>query len=310
MLKFASKPGLIARSEGELDMSKELQLSPNFLPTVGSIETYISRVNAIPVLEKEEEFDLATRLQREGDLLAAQTLILSHLRYVARIAKGYMGYGLAFADLMQEGTIGLMKAVKRFNPDVGVRLVSFAVHWIKAEIHDYVIRNWRIVKVATTKAQRKLFFNLRRHKTTLSWFTKEEAEAVAKDLNVSVKEVLEMEQRMLASSDVTFERPSDEDELETTFAPIQYLEAPNADPERALETESSSEDLNERMQMGLETLDERSRDIIQKRWLHAKKSTLKDLAEYHKVSIERIRQIEQAAFLKIRGLLEGVTIEH
>lgn len=281
-------------------MSKSLQILSNTLPALGSIEAYMQAVNRFPLLTADEELELANRLHKEGDLMAAQQLILSHLRYVVRIAKGYLGYGLALADLVQEGTIGLMKAVKRFRPDMGARLVTFAVHWIKSEIHDFVIKNWRLVKVATTKAQRKLFFNLRRNKKHLGVFTLEEAESVAKDLNVTVKEVLEMEKRLL-SHDITLERNDTEEENENFVAPIHYLEAPEADPYLEISAKDFSQDLEAKLHHALENLDVRSRDIVKKRWLEPKKATLKTLAQDYNISMERIRQIEQAALVQLRA---------
>lgn len=284
-------------------MSKEIQLVSKNLPSTGSIEAYTASVNAFPVLSQEEEFDLAKRYQTEGDLMAAQQLVMSQLRYVVRIARGYMGYGLQFSDLVQEGSVGLMKAVKRYDPDKGVRLVSFAVHWIKSEIHEFVIKNWRIVKVATTKAQRKLFFNLRRNKTRLGWFTQEEVQSVADDLGVPVKEVLEMEMRLNAH-DAAFDKTGADDEDDGAtyhYSPCQYLESHSLDPmlEVANETQMSGE--LEILNEGLETLDDRSRDIVESRWLNDKKATLKALAEKYDISIERVRQLEQAAFMKLKS---------
>lgn len=274
------------------------------IPSIGNIESYVQAVNAFPVLSQEEEIALASRFQNEGDLKAAETLVLSNLRYVARIAKGYNGYGLAFADLMQEGSIGLMKAVKRFDPAVGVRLVSFAVHWIKSEIHDFVIRNWRIVKVATTKAQRKLFFNLRRYKQNqrLGWLTQEEQDAVAKDLGVPVNEVCEMESRMNAHHDIAFDMTEEEANNDDHFvvAPAQYLAAPDLSPLEALETSSHIENAHENLTIALESLDTRSQDIVSHRWLRDEKMTLKALADKYKVSIERVRQIENVAMQKLK----------
>jgi RNA polymerase sigma-32 factor len=237
-------------------------------------------VHNIPVLTAEEEYDLATRLHRDGDLEAAQRLVLSHLRFVARIAKGYSGYGLPVADLIQEGNIGLMKAVKRFDPDKGVRLVSFAVHWIRAEIHEYVIRNWRIVKIATIKAQRKLFFNLRSAKQRLGWLNQEEVEAVADDLGVTPANVLEMERR-LAQPDTSFDLPSETEEDEGSFTPAAYLAAPEtSDPALALEQDDYSKFQHLRLENALASLDERSRDIVRQRWLDDEnKAMLHELAD-------------------------------
>ena len=264
---------------------------------IGSLDQYIQAVRAVPVLSKEEEFDLATRLHENNDLEAAQRLILSHLRFVVHIARGYAGYGLPLGDLVQEGNIGLMKAVKRFDPKVGVRLVSFAVHWIRAEIHEYVLKNWRLVKVATTKAQRKLFFNLRKAKSSLGWLSHDETEAVAEDLGVSASEVTRMERR-LAGRDISFDgSPNEEDE----YAPVAYLPSPDADPADVVEQADWQADSNQRLGRALAKLDERSRDIVQRRWLAEKKATLHKLAAEYNVSAERIRQIEANAMRKLRG---------
>jgi RNA polymerase sigma-32 factor len=277
----------------------EMALAP-----IGNLDAYTSLVHTIPVLTAEEEYDLATRLQRDGDLEAAQRLVLSHLRFVVRIAKGYSGYGLPVADLIQEGNIGLMKAVKRFNPEKGVRLVSFAVHWVRAEIHEYVIRNWRIVKIATTKAQRKLFFNLRSAKQRLGWLNQEEVEAVAEDLGVTPANVMEMERR-LAQPDTSFDLPADSDDDETHFSPVAYLAAPeNADPSQQLEQDDYSDYQQQKLSNALATLDDRSRDIIAQRWLaDGEKATLHNLADQYQVSAERIRQIENNAMKKLKKLM-------
>ena len=277
----------------------ELALAP-----IGNLDAYTSLVHTIPVLTAEEEYELATRLQNDGDLEAAQRLVMSHLRFVARIAKGYSGYGLPVADLIQEGNIGLMKAVKRFNPDKGVRLVSFAVHWIRAEIHEYVIRNWRIVKIATTKAQRKLFFNLRSAKQRLGWLNQEEVEAVAEDLGVTPANVMEMERR-LAQPDTSFDLPADSDDEETHFSPVAYLAAPDiSDPSQQLEQDNFSDYQQQKLANALSTLDERSRDIISQRWLNDEdKATLHTLAEQYQVSAERIRQIENNAMKKLKKMM-------
>ena len=264
---------------------------------IGSLDHYIQAVRAVPVLSKEEEFDLATRLHENDDLEAAQRLILSHLRFVVHIARGYTGYGLPLGDLVQEGNVGLMKAVKRFDPNVGVRLVSFAVHWIRAEIHEYVLKNWRLVKVATTKAQRKLFFNLRKAKTRLGWLSNEETRAVAEDLGVSPSEVTRMERR-LSGRDVSYDgSPTEEDE----YAPIAYLPSPDSDPADVVEQADWQNDSRRRLGRALAALDDRSRDIVQRRWLVEKKETLHQLAAEYKVSAERIRQIEANAMRKLRG---------
>ena len=264
---------------------------------IGSLDHYIQAVRAVPVLSKEEEFDLATRLHEDDDLEAAQLLILSHLRFVVHIARGYTGYGLPLGDLVQEGNVGLMKAVKRFDPNVGVRLVSFAVHWIRAEIHEYVLKNWRLVKVATTKAQRKLFFNLRKAKTRLGWLSNEETQAVAEDLGVSPSEVTRMERR-LSGRDVSYDgSPTDEDE----YAPVAYLPSPDSDPADVVEQADWQNDSRRRLGRALAALDDRSRDIVQRRWLVEKKATLHQLAAEYKVSAERIRQIEANAMRKLKG---------
>jgi len=268
---------------------------------VGSLETYIQSVNEIPMLSAEEERALAERYHRDDDLDAARELVMSHLRFVVRVARGYNGYGLAQADLIQEGNIGLMKAVKRFDPKVGVRLVSFAVHWIRAEIHEFILRNWRIVKIATTKAQRKLFFNLRSAKKRLGWMNKEEVDAVAKDLGVSSKDVLEMEQR-LSSYDASFDGTVSDDEDENIYAPAAYLENKSAGPEEQFEIAQLEGQHQAALQNAIATLDDRSRDIIAKRWLTDAddKATLYELAAEYNVSAERIRQIETNAMNKLR----------
>jgi len=281
-------------------MSKELALTA--VPT-GSIDAYISAAYRFPMLSAEEEFDLAVRLREKGDLEAAKTLVLSHIRFVIRIARGYAGYGLAMSDLIQEGTVGLMKAVRRFDPRQGVRLVSFAVHWIRAEMHEFILRNWRIVKVATTKAQRKLFFNLRGAKKRLGWFSREEVEAVARELGVKPSEVLEMESR-LAHQDVAFDTPAGaEADDEPGVAPATYLADTRAEPAGLLERHDCASERHNRLYAALESLDERSRAILRARWLSEKRRTLHDLAAEYGVSAERIRQIEKNAMTKIRGLM-------
>lgn len=272
------------------------------LVSSGSLESYIQQANQIPVLTADEEHELAVRLQQENDLTAARALVLSHLRFVIHIAKGYGGYGLPLADLVQEGNVGLMKAVKRFDPDQGVRLVSYAVHWIRAEIHEFILKNWRIVKVATTKAQRKLFFNLRSSKKRLGWFTREEVETVATDLGVSAETVLEMEKRM-SSPDVAFDLPSDADDEDNNFAPAAYLESVNSDPAKQLEKSDWDAHHNERLHLALEGLDERARDILSRRWLVEDKATLQELADKYQVSAERIRQLEKGAMKKLQAVL-------
>ncbi|MDR5859064.1 RNA polymerase sigma factor RpoH [Halomonas eurihalina] len=260
---------------------------------------YIQAVNGIPMLTVDEERELAFRLHDEGDLEAARRLVMSHLRFVVHIARSYSGYGLAQADLIQEGNVGLMKAVKRFDPNQGVRLVSFAVHWIKAEIHEFVLRNWRIVKVATTKAQRKLFFNLRGAKKRLAWLNSNEVEAIAKDLDVKPEVVREMEGR-LSAYDAGFDAAPGEDEESAYQAPVHYLDDASQDPATQLEDSDWEEDSTQRLQAALSELDERSRDILQRRWLSDSKSTLHDLADVYGVSAERIRQLEKNAMKKIR----------
>ncbi|MDH3948530.1 MAG: RNA polymerase sigma factor RpoH, partial [Gammaproteobacteria bacterium] len=245
----------------------EMQLA---VPT-GNLESYIQATRSIPMLTAEEENALATQLQQEGDLDAAQQLVLSHLRFVVHVARGYSGYGLPQADLIQEGNIGLMKAVKRFDPTVGVRLVSFAVYWIRAEIHEFILRNWRIVKVATTKAQRKLFFNLRSSKTRLGWFNHEEVKRVADDLGVTPKDVLEMESRM-SGHDITFDAPDDDDENTHSFAPANYLQDISQEPARVIEAGDLADHNHQQLTTALTKLDDRSRDIIQQRWLSEDKS--------------------------------------
>lgn len=273
-----------------------------FAGPVGSLEAYVERVSRIPVLSREDEIALANRYRNEDDLEAARQLVLSHLRFVVHIARGYTGYGLPVGDLIQEGNVGLMKAVKRFDPGVGVRLVSFAVHWIRAEIHEYVLRNWRLVKIATTKAQRKLFFNLRRFKKNLGWLTESETRAIANELGVSVAEVTDMEQR-LSSRDLSFDPTPDADEDEGGYSPSAYLPHPEADPSVAVEREQWDEDTADRLADALQTLDERSRHILRSRWMTEEKATLHELADQYGVSAERIRQIEANAIKKLRGLI-------
>ena len=269
---------------------------------VGSLDAYIDRVSRIPVLSREEELELATRFRGEADLNAARELVLSHLRFVVHIARGYSGYGLPVGDLIQEGNVGLMKAVKRFDPTVGVRLVSFAVHWIRAEIHEYVLRNWRLVKIATTKAQRKLFFNLRKSKKNLGWLTASETQAIARELGVSTSEVTDMEQR-LSSRDLSFDPVPDADDDEGSYSPASYLPAPEADPSVAVEREQWDDDTSDRLAQAMDTLDERSQHILRSRWMTEQKATLHELADKYGVSAERIRQIEANAIKKLRGLI-------
>ena len=271
---------------------------------VGSLDAYIQAVGAIPVLSKEDEQALSRRFREEDDLQAARELVMAHLRFVVHIAKGYTGYGLPLADLIQEGNVGLMKAVKRFDPSFDVRLVSFAVHWIRAEIHEYVLRNWRIVKVATTKAQRKLFFNLRKAKKSLAWLSHDETNAVAKDLGVSPKEVTEMERRLTAR-DTIFDPVPDSRDDERAFSPAAYLPAPNSDPAHLVESTDWHDDATTRMADAIETLDDRSRHIVESRWLSDNKLTLHELADEYGVSAERIRQIEANAIKKLRARMEA-----
>lgn len=282
-------------------MSSHLQPIQQLVPG-GDLSAYIQSVGSIPVLSAERERELAEDLFYHGNVEAARQLVMSHLRFVVHIAKSYKGYGLAQADLIQEGNVGLMKAVKRFDPEKGVRLVSFAVHWIKAEIHEYVLRNWRIVKIATTKAQRKLFFNLRSAKKQLSWLSNDEVHAVAADLGVDVAEVRRMEGR-LSSVDVGFD--ADTDDERGPVAPVHYLEDHSADPALLLESDDLEESNHQNLSLALSELDERSRDILQSRWLGDSKATLHDLADRYGVSAERIRQLEQAAMKKLRAAMEA-----
>ena len=280
-------------------------LTVDMVNPTGSLETYIQAVNQIPMLSVEEETQLATQLREEGDLHSARQLVLSHLRFVVHVARGYSGYGLPQADLIQEGNIGLMKAVKRFDPTVNVRLVSFAVHWIRAEIHEYILRNWRIVKLATTKAQRKLFFNLRKNKKRLGWFSQEEVEAVAKDLNVEPKTVIEMEKRM-SGQDTSFDGYADAgDDDDYTPAPAGYLQDLSTEPSLQLEKANTEEHNSTQLARALDSLDDRSRDILQQRWLSDKKATLHELADVYNVSAERIRQLENNAMKRIKAVLSA-----
>jgi len=279
-------------------------LIPNNLPipsALGSLDAYITAVNRVPVLTVEQEQALARSFRDEENLDAAKSLVMSHLRFVVHVARGYQGYGLGMGDLIQEGNIGLMKAVKRFDPDQGVRLVSFAVHWVKAEMHEFILRNWRIVKVATTKAQRKLFFNLRKSKKRLGWMNDAEVTAVAKDLNVSKREVLEMESR-LSGRDVGFDAPTDQDDDHAPPAPVAYLVDHNEDPAMMYERDSHEEDQMELLREGMADLDARSRDILKRRFLGEPKATLQELADEYGVSAERIRQLEANALKKMRSL--------
>ncbi|MCE5231764.1 MAG: RNA polymerase sigma factor RpoH [Mizugakiibacter sp.] len=282
-------------------MSQALVASNLPIPSVvGSLDAYISAVHRIPVLSLEEEQELAQRYRGAEDLAAAKQLVLSHLRFVVHVARGYNGYGLQLADLIQEGNIGLMKAVKRFDPEQGVRLVSFAVHWIRAEMHEFILRNWRIVKVATTKAQRKLFFNLRKSKKRLGWMNAEEVRTVAKELGVPEATVLEMEAR-LNGHDIAFDAPADADD-DARPAPVAYLVEQGADPYESVADADQEENQIETLQQALGKLDARARDIVQRRWLAEDKATLQDLAGEYGVSAERIRQIEANAMKKMRAL--------
>lgn len=280
-------------------MNNSLQTLDIRLP-INSLDAYISYVNQIPMLSQTEEHDLAVRLQKDNDLEAAKQLVLAHARYVVRIAKGYSGYGLPIGDLIQEGNIGLMKAVKRFKPEIGVRLVTFAVHWIKSEMHEFILKNWRIVKVATTKAQRKLFFNLRSMKKRLGWFTNEEINAVAKDLGVKPETVREMEMR-LNNADTSFDPYTSEDDDDHYHAvPAGYLEDQRYNPEQLLETSDWSEQSGSSLQHAMQTLDTRSQEILAARWLNEEKATLQELADKYHISAERIRQLEKNALEKLK----------
>ena len=283
-----------------------LSLQRTLSVPIGSLDAYIHQVNQIPMLTAEEELAYAQRLQDDGDLEGARQLVLPHLRYVVRVARGYLGYGLPLSDLIQEGNVGLMKAVKRFDPGMGVRLASFAVHWIKAEIHEFVLRNWRIVKVATTKAQRKLFFNLRQMKKRLGWFNAEEIAAVAKDLGVTPKDVLVMEQRLNAMDTAFDVDDSDENSGHASqTVPARYLSDPNADPAYLIEQVDSDFQNGEKLQFALARLDARSQDILKQRWLLDDKAvTLHALADQYGISAERVRQLEKNAMKKLRQYLE------
>ena len=282
-------------------MTSFLQPLPALSPG-GNLNAYVQAVSAFPLLSQQRERELGEALYYRDDLNAARELVLAHLRFVVHIARSYSGYGLPLADLVQEGNIGLMKAVRRFNPEKGVRLVSFAVHWVKAEIHEFILRNWRIVKVATTKAQRKLFFNLRSAKKGLGWLNNEEAAAVARDLGVAVEEVRHMEGRM-ASSDVSFDAHPDDDDESAGHAPLHYLEDRRFDPARELEDADYESNNHERLGTALTALDERSRAIVQRRWLDEQKATLHELAAQFGVSAERIRQLEQVAINRLRAAM-------
>ena len=287
----------------ERTMTKALQTMEWMTPGA-NLNAYIQGTATVPILSVEEERSLGEALYYEEDLDAARRLVMSHLRFVVHIARSYSGYGLPLADLIQEGNVGLMKAVRRFNPEKGVRVVSFAVHWIKAEIHEFILRNWRIVKIATTKSQRKLFFNLRSAKKQLQWLTADEAKAVAEDLGVEVKDVMEMEMRLTAR-DSAFDAPADEDEDTVAYAPALYLEDKGADPAQLVENENYEGDNNLRLAEAVKMLDERSQAILQRRWLDDKKATLHQLADEYGVSAERIRQLEKNAMKKVRVAMEA-----
>tara|TARA_B100000963_G_scaffold6889_1_gene5403 strand:- start:468 stop:1328 length:861 start_codon:yes stop_codon:yes gene_type:complete len=279
------------------------QLQPSQLNSPGKdIESYLSSVHAIPILTKEQEQELALKLYEEDDLDAARQLVIHHLRFVVHIARSYQGYGLPLGDIIQEGNVGLMKAVDKYDPHRGVKLVSFAVHWIKAEIHEYILKNWRLVKIATTKAQRKLFFNLRGKKKSLDWLTKEEAEKIASDLNVEVKDVLHMENR-LSSNDSSFDAPAPSGDDDEIMSPSQYLEDKRYDPEVIVANEQAEQVNRSELVEALRMLDDRSKDILQRRYLSDQKATLHDLADEYEVSAERIRQIENTALKKLKSLM-------
>ena len=284
-------------------MSNQLVTANGAMPILaggGNLEAYIQAARSIPILTPEEEYQYAKDLQETGNIESAQKLILPHLRFVIKIANNYAGYGLSNADLIQEGSVGLMKAVKRFDPEVGVRLVSFAVHWIKAEIHEFILKNWRIVKVATTKAQRKLFFKLRSQKTRLGWFKSEEIDDVAETLGVSRENVIEMESR-LNGHDIGFDMGTDDDEDSAYLAPENMLTSPTQSPELTLETNQTGDNNHAMLAEAIHDLDDRSKDIVSRRWLSDPKATLQELADEYKVSAERIRQIEKNAFKSIKS---------
>ena len=279
------------------------QLQPSQLNSPGKdIESYLSSVHAIPILTKEQEQELALKLYEEDDLDAARQLVIHHLRFVVHIARSYQGYGRPLGDIIQEGNVGLMKAVDKYDPHRGVKVVSFAVHWIKAEIHEYILKNWRLVKIATTKAQRKLFFNLRSKKKSLDWLTKEEAEKIASDLNVEVKDVLHMENR-LSSNDSSFDAPAPSGDDDDVMSPSQYLEDKRYDPEVIVANEQAEQVNRSELVEALRMLDDRSKDILQRRYLSDQKATLHDLADEYEVSAERIRQIENTALKKLKSLM-------
>jgi RNA polymerase sigma-32 factor len=269
-----------------------------------NLNAYIQGTASVSILSLDEERALGEALYYRDDLDAARRLVMAHLRFVVHIARSYNGYGLPLGDLIQEGNVGLMKAVKRYNPEKGVRLVSFAVHWIKAEIHEFILRNWRIVKIATTKSQRKLFFNLRSAKKQLQWLSADEAQAVAEDLGVEVKDVMEMEMR-LSAHDTAFDAPDEDDDDNVSYSPAMYLEDKGADPAQCIENEDYETDNTERLGRAVQALDQRSQDILQRRWLNDQKATLHQLADEYGVSAERIRQLEKNAMNKVRAAMEA-----
>jgi len=278
-------------------------LQPSQINSPGKdIESYLSSVHSIPILTKEQEQELALKLYEEDDLDAARQLVIHHLRFVVHIARSYQGYGLPLGDIIQEGNVGLMKAVDKYDPHRGVKVVSFAVHWIKAEIHEYILKNWRLVKIATTKAQRKLFFNLRSKKKSLDWLTKDEAEKIASDLNVEVKDVLHMENR-LSSNDSSFDAPAPSGDDDEVMSPSQYLEDKRFDPEVIVASEQADQVNKEELISALKMLDDRSKDILQRRYLTDDKATLHELADEYNVSAERVRQIENSALKKLKSLM-------
>jgi RNA polymerase sigma-32 factor len=282
-------------------MGTSLQVVEHLSPG-RDLDAYVANVSTIPILNAEEEKTLAERLFFDNDLEAARQLVMSHMRFVVHIARSYQGYGLPLGDLIQEGNVGLMKAVKRFDPTMGVRLVSFAVHWIKAEMHEFILKNWRIVKVATTKAQRKLFFNLRSHKKGLGWMNNDEVNAIAEDLGVDAATVRQMEGRM-AATDMAFDAPSDADDDAAVMAPSMFLEDHSADPALMLEHQNYEENTNQQLAEAMSELDERARDILAQRWLVEEKATLHELAAKYEVSAERIRQIEKNAMKKLKNAI-------
>ncbi len=284
-------------------MTKSLQ-TMDWMSPGANLNAYIQGTASVPILSLDEERALGEALYYQDDLEAARRLVMAHLRFVVHIARSYNGYGLPLGDLIQEGNVGLMKAVKRFNPEKGARLVSFAVHWIKAEIHEFILRNWRIVKIATTKSQRKLFFNLRGAKKQLQWLSSDEAKAVADDLGVEVKDVMEMEMR-LSAHDACFDAPDDDDDEKTAYAPALYLEDKSADPATCVENDDYEADSNARLSQAVSVLDQRSQEILQRRWLDDNKATLHQLADEFGVSAERIRQLEKNAMLKVRAAMEA-----